>query len=283
VLTGRVSQRADTLLVAAELVDVAAGSQLWGDRFHRKISDIFALEEEIARKIYESLRVKLSGEEKGRLVKRHTEDSEAYQLYLRGRHHWTKRTPDHVTKGAEYFQKAIDKDPSFALAYSGLADCYSILAIYSILPPRTAFARAKAAAVSAVAFDEELAEGHCSLGFIRAFFDLDWHGSHKAFQRSIELNPSYWVSRYWYALVLSSVGQFDQAEEQIREGMALEPLSPIVMHGAACNSLYARRYDQGIERAMRGLEFDPDYFLLRYWLGIHYSILGEHVKSVPEL
>lgn len=140
VLTGRVIQRGDSLVVSAELMDVAAGSQLWGERYHRKLSDIFALEAEIASKISESLRMKLSGQEKSRLSKRFTEDPEAYQLYLRGRHQWTRRTPDHVKKGAEYFQKAIEKDPSYAIAYSGLADCYSILGVYSILPSKEALA-----------------------------------------------------------------------------------------------------------------------------------------------
>ena len=132
VLTGRVSQRGDNLLVATELLDVTAGSQLWGERFQRKISDLFALEEEIALKISGSLRTRITGEQKAAPAKRFTENTEAYQLYCRGRHHWTRRAPEHVKKGIEFFQKAIEKDPTYALAYSGLADCYSILAVFSI-------------------------------------------------------------------------------------------------------------------------------------------------------
>ncbi len=283
VLTGRVIQRADNLVVSAELVDVAAGSQLWGERYHRKLSDIFALEEEIARKISESLRMKLSGQEKIRLSKRFTEDPEAYQLYLRGRHHWTRRTPDHVKKGAEYFQKAIEKDPSYAIAYSGLADCYSILGVYSILPSKEALAKAKAAAVAAVAFDDELAEGHTSLGFIRAYLDWDWSGGEREFQRALELNPGYWVTPYWYGLMLTSMGRFEEAEQQIRRAMELEPLSSVVMHGAAMNSLTSRRYAEAVERSLKGLENDPHYFLLRFWLGLAYLLEARYPEAIREL
>jgi TolB-like protein len=283
VLTGRVSQRGDNLLVGTELLDVAAGAQLWGERFQRKISDLFALEEEIARKISGSLRTRITGETKTVPAKRFTENTEAYQLYLRGRHHWTRRAPDHVRKGAEFFQKAIEKDPGYALAYSGLADCYSILAVYSILPPKEAFARAKAAAVAAVAFDADLAEARTSLAFIKAYFDLDWTGADAEFRKAIELNPDYWVARYWYALMLSSCGRFDDAEVQIERGLALEPLSPIVMHGACYNAYCAGRNGLAIERGTRGIENDPHYFLLRVWQGIGFSLEGRHAEAIREL
>jgi len=283
VLTGRVIQRGENLVVSTELMDIAAGTQLWGERYQRKLSDIFALEEEIARKISESLRMKLTGEEKTRLTKRSTENTEAYQLYLRGRHHWAKRTPDHIQKGIEYFQKAIEKDPGYALAYSGLADCYSILGLYSILPPKESLARAKAAAVAAVAFDDELAEGHASLGFILAFLDWDWAGGEKEFQRAFELNPGYWVTPYWYAVTLSATGRFEEAEQQIRRGMELEPLSPVVMHAAAWNAIASRRYDEAVERSLKGLETDPDYFLLRHWLGLTYVVQKKYPQAIREL
>jgi serine/threonine protein kinase/tetratricopeptide (TPR) repeat protein len=283
VLTGRVTQRGDNLVVSAELMDVDAGSQLWGERYHRKVSDIFALEEEIARKISESLRMKISGEEKSRMGKRFTQDSEAYQLYLRGRHHWLRRTPEHVKKGLEYFQKAIDKDPSYALAYSGVADCYSILGLYGALAAKETFARAKAAAVAALAFDEELAEGHTSMGFIRAFLDWDWPGSQKDFERAAELNPGYWVTAYWQTIVLSSRGWFEEAERQVVRGMELEPLSPVVMHGAAMTSFMSRRYADCMERALKGLEIDPNYFLLRFWKGLGYVALSKYPEAIQEL
>jgi eukaryotic-like serine/threonine-protein kinase len=283
VLSGRVIQRGDNLVVSAELVDVSAGSRIWGERYHRKLSDIFALEEEIARRISESLRMKLSGDEKNRLGKRFTENTEAYQLYLRGRHHWIRRTPDHVKKGVEYFQQAIEKDPSYALAYSGLADCYTILGVYSILPSKETLARAKAAAVAAVAFDDDLAEGHASLGFIRSYLDWDWSGGEREFQRALELNPGYWVTPYWYGMVLTSGGRFEEAEQQISRGMELEPLSPVVMHGAAWNSLASHRYAEAVERCLKGLGNDPHHFLLRIWLGIAYAAQANYPEAIREL
>ena len=240
VLTGRVMQRGEALVVWTELLDVQAGSQLWGERYNRKLSDIFALEEEIARKISDSLRMKLSGEEKSRLAKRSTENSEAYQLYLRGRHHWARRTPDRVRKGIEYFQQAIEKDPSYALAYSGLADCYSILGMYSILPPKEALAKAKAARSRQWLSMKNWQRVMLRWGSFKAYLDWDWAGGGKEFQRALELNPGYWVAPYWYALVLTSSGRFEEAEQQIRYGMELEPLSPVVMHGAAMNSISRR-------------------------------------------
>ena len=283
VLTGRVSQRGDNLLVATELLDVTAGSQLWGERFQRKISDLFALEEEIALKISGSLRTRITGEQKAAPAKRFTENTEAYQLYLRGRHHWTRRAPEHVKKGIEFFQKAIEKDPTYALAYSGLADCYSILAVYSILPPKESFARAKAAAVAAVAFDADLAEGHTSLAFIRSYYDCDWVGAETEYQKALELNPNYWVTRYWYGLMLTSCGRFDDAEVQIAQGLALEPLSSVVMHGAAYNAYCAGRYGLAMERGTRGIENDPHYFLIRLWLGATRRMEGHHAEGIREL
>jgi serine/threonine protein kinase/tetratricopeptide (TPR) repeat protein len=283
VLTGRIIQHGDNLVASAELVDVAAGSQLWGERYHRKMSDVFVLEEEIARKISESLRLKLSGQEKTRLARRFTENSEAYHLYLRGRHHWIKRTPDEVKKGIEYFQKAIEKDPGYALAYSGLADCHSILGVYCILPSKEAFARAKAAAAAAVAFDEELAEGHTSLGFIKAYLDWDWSGGEKEFQRALELNRGYWVTPYWYGLMLTSTGRFEEAEQQIRHGLELEPLSPILMHVAAMIAFTSRRYAEAVGRSLKGLQSDPDHFLLRFWLGVAYLLEEKHAEAISEL
>ena len=283
VLTGRVMQRGETLVVGTELLDVQAGSQLWGERYNRKLSDIFALEEEIAHKISESLRTKLTGEQKSRLAQRSTENTEAYQLYLRGRHHWIKRTPDHLKKGVEYFQMAIEKDPSYALAYSGLADCYTILGLFSILPPKEALARAKAAAVAAVAFDGELAEGHTSLAMIRACFDWDWSGAEKEFQRALELNPGYWVTPYWYGLVLTVNGRFEEAEPHIRHAMELEPLSAAVMHEAVWNALASHRYGEAVERSLKGLEIDPDYFILRYWLGLTYTAQKKYPEAIREL
>lgn len=283
VLTGRVRQRGDNLLVGAELVDVAAGAQLWGERFQRKIADLFDLEEEIAVKIAQGLRAKLSSSDHAARPKRFTSNTEAYQLYLRGRHHWIRRAPAEVKKAAEYFQQAIDKDPGYALAYSGLADCYSILAIYAILPQKEGFSRAKAAAVAATAFDDELAEAHTSLAFIRGYFEYDWKAAEAEYDRAHELNPSYWVTPYWHAMMLFSLERYDQAEQKIQQAVELEPFSPTVMHLAVAIPYYAGRPEVAIEYGIRGIENHPYFFLIRYWLGLAYEAVGRHEEAVSEL
>jgi len=283
VLTGRVMLRGDNLIVSAELMDVARGTLLWGERYHRRFADVFALEEEIARRIFENLRLKLtSAEEKG-LLKRGTDNPEAYQLYLRGRHHWSQRTPDQLKKGVEYFQKAIEEDPGYALAYAGLADCYSLLGAYSIVPVTDGFKRAKAAAVAAVAFDEESAEGHAALGFIRAYGDCDWAGAEKEFLRAIELNPGYWVGPYWYGMMLGTLNRLDEADEWVGRAIELEPLSPVPRQHSACIAYLRGDFPEAVIRCKSGLESNPHYFLLKLWLGLSYQAQLNYREAIDEL
>ncbi len=283
ILSGRVMQRGETLVVATELVDVVAGAQLWGERYNRKIDDIFALEEEIARKISESLRMRLSGEENKKLAKRFTENSEAYQLYLRGRHHWLRRSPASMKRAMEYFQQAIEKDPAYALAYAGVADCHSLLSVYCAINPKEGWARAKAASAAAIALDPELAEGHVSAVFIKAFADWDWAGAEQEALRAIELNPALWQAPYWYACVLSICGRNEEAEKQIQRARDLEPLSATVMHIAALVAFGGRRYSEAAERSLRGLDLDPQHPLLRLWLGTALVHQGMYEDAIREL
>jgi len=168
------------------------------------------------------------------------------------------------------------------LAYSGLADCYSILALFSVFPPKEGFARAKAAAAAAIAMDPDLAEGHTSLAFIRAYFDIDWTAADEEYQRALEINPGYWVTPYWYSVALMSRGREREAEEQIGHALELEPLSPAVWHIAALVSLMSCRYGEAEERCLRGLEYDPGYFMLRIWLGMAYQCQEKDAEAVLE-
>ncbi len=277
VLTGRVMLRGEMLVVGTELLDVYDGSQLWGERFNRKLSDIFTIEEEIAAKISSRLRTRLSGAEK---KKRFTENPEAYQLYLKGRHHWTRRTPDELMKAAEAFQQAIDKDSEYALAYSGLADCYSVLGTYSILPPRPAFARAKAAAAAAIAFDDELAEAHTSLAFILGFSENNWGESDREFTRAIQLNPDSVIAHYWWAMTLSMTGRSEEAEIHIQRALELEPLSPLAAHGAAMNALFNGTPQEALRRATAGIAADPGFFITHYWHGAANLLTGAYDAAI---
>jgi serine/threonine-protein kinase len=282
VLAGRVKLRGETLLVSAELINVSEATQLWGERYNCKLADIFEVEEQVARKISSRLRVKLTGEAEKRLAKRFTGNSEAYQLYLKGRHHWTRRTPAAIQQAIEYFKQAIERDAGYALAYAGLSDCYSLFAIYCIAPGKEAWAKAKAAAAAAVSLDPELAEGHAAIGFIRAFGDWDWSGAENDLRRAGELNPAFWVAPYWYSIVLCAMNRVEDAERQVRRARELEPLSPVVLHAAAWASLVAGRPDEAIQRCREGLAIDPSFPLLRVWLGLAHEFQSNYREAVAE-
>lgn len=271
VLAGRVTQRDEALVVSAELIDVAQGSQLWGERYNRRPADLYEVEEEIAKKISESLRVQLNQKEKEHGSKRFTENSEAYQFYLRGRYCWNRRTPRDIQKGYRYFQQAIENDAGYALAYSGLADCYSHLCSLGVIAPREAWAKAKAAAAAAVALDPDLAEAHTSMAFVRAFADWDWENSDQEFMHAFELDERYWIAPYWYAMTLVARGRYEEADRWIAKAFELEPLSSVVAHGAAYNLFVSRRYADAIQLCLKAIDIAPDYPLLRLHLGIAYE------------
>lgn len=282
VLVGRVTQREGTLVVSVELIDVAQGSQLWGERYCRRLTDLYEVEEEIARKIFESLRVQLDSKDKERVGKRFTENSEAYQFYLRGRYWWNRRTPEDIRKGYRYFQQAIEKDAGYALAYSGLADCYSHLCSFGAMAPREAMARAKAAAAAAVALDPDLAEAHTSMAFVRAFADWDWESSDREFQQAMELDPRYWVAPYWYAMTRIARGHFEEADRWIAKAYEVEPLSSVIAHGAAINLIVNRRYAEAIQVCWKAIDIAPDYPLLRLHLGMAYEQESRYEEATAE-
>ncbi len=282
VLTGRVVQRGDALIIQADLVDTGDGSQLWGERYNRKLSDIFAVQEEIAKEISEKLRPRLTGEEKKRLTKRHTENTEAYQLYLKGRYYWNKRTEEGVKKGIEYFQHAIEKDPGYALAYTGLADSYAVLGYYNYLPSKEAYPRAKAAATKALAIDDTLAEAHASLANTR-YYDWNWAQAERELMRAIELNPNYATAHHWYGLYFFEMGKFDRAIAELQRAQELDPLSLII--GTAMGRAFynVRQYDQAIERLQKTLELDPNFGLAHTMSAQAYEQKGMHEEAITAL
>ncbi len=257
VLTGRVGQRDDRLTVGTELVDVAHGWHLWGEQYNRNLADIFLVQEEIAREITDKLRLRLKGEEEKRLARHYTENTEAYQLYLKGRYYWNKRTPDGIQKAIEYFQEAILKDPSYALAYAGLADCYHVPA--NPLPPRERMPQAKAAAMKALELDNTVVEAHTTLARVLFVYDWDWSGAEKEFKRAMELNPRYAPAHQWYASYLSATGRLREADAEAKRAQELEPLSLITNSEVAISFYQARNYDQAIDQFQKTLELDPNF------------------------
>jgi TolB-like protein/DNA-binding winged helix-turn-helix (wHTH) protein/Flp pilus assembly protein TadD len=279
ILTGRVTQRGDNLSISVELVNASDKTQMWGEQYDRKMSDLLAIQREIAHEIVEKLKLKVSGEEKGP-AKRYTESNEAYQLYLKGRFYWNKRTAEALKKSVEYFNQAIDKDPRFALAYAGLADCYVVPA--NRLPPREAMPKAKAAAIRALELDETLAEAHASLGRVLAAYDWDWTSAEKEYKRAIELNPRYAVAHQWYGGYLAVMGRSDEAIAERKRAVELEPLSPIINFELGLAFYYARDYDLAIEQFQKTLELDQNFPAAHNFLPAAYEQKGMYSEAIAE-
>jgi serine/threonine protein kinase/Flp pilus assembly protein TadD len=283
VLTGRVMQRGDTLLIGTELMDVAKLSQIWGGQYNRKMADIFVLQEEIAREITEKLRLQLTGEERKRLTKRATGNKEAYELYLKGRFWLEKRTPEGFTKAIEYFQQAIAKDRTYALAYAGLADCYSWLPTLAFVPPKEAYPKAKEAALKALEIDDTLAEAHTSLAVVKANQDWDWSGGEREFQRAIALNPDSAIAHFWYGWTLMNIGRFEESIAELKRALELDSLSlnNNCFLGVAYH--FARQYDQATAQFQKALELDPNFFVLHTFLGLTYVQKSMYKEGIAEL
>jgi TolB-like protein/Tfp pilus assembly protein PilF len=279
IVTGRVQQRGDNLIIQAELVDVEKGSQLWGGQFNRKLADVIGMQEEISKEISEKLRLKLTGEENQRLTRRHTENAEAYQLYLKGLYYDNKATPEATLKAREYFQQAIDRDRSYAQAYAGLAGTYVYM---SGLPPQEARPKAKAAAQKAVELDDHLAEAHVSTGWVSAWYDWDWAAAGKHFERAIELNPASPQAHLEYANYLSALGRLNESMTETKRALDLDPVSPLINFAMVGQLYLARRFDEAIEQARKTLDMDPSFTLTHLELGFAYAAKGMYREALAE-
>jgi TolB-like protein/DNA-binding winged helix-turn-helix (wHTH) protein/Tfp pilus assembly protein PilF len=281
VLSGRLQRRGDTLIVWAELIDVRTGAQLWGGQFNRRAEDVLALQDDLSREIAEKLRLRLTGSDLQRLTKRYTENPEAYRLYLQGRYHWNKRSPEGAQKAVDYFQQAIDKDPNYALAYAGLADAYSYFSFFSVAPPRIAMPKAKAAATKALEIDPHLAEAHGSLGYISFAYDWDWAAAGQHFEQTLALNPTYTKALTFYPFYLSSRGRSQEALAVAKNALDLDPASPSTSHILAVQFYLARQFDQAIEQCQKTIEMDPNFPVSYAVLGQAYLAKGMDRLAVP--
>jgi eukaryotic-like serine/threonine-protein kinase len=265
VLTGRILQLGDSLIVKTELVDVSRQTQLWGEQYRRSFTDIFSLQDDISREISGKLRLQLTGEERQKLVKRYTDNTEAYHLYLKGRYYVHKRTPDWIKKGVECFSQAIDLDPNYALAYAGLAEAYGFLASSTGgQQPREAYPRAKAAATKALELDETLGEAHCTLGFFRLLYDWDFAAAEEEFRRAIELSPNFANAWDGYGFYFKATGQSEASIHACQRAQELEPLSLFITLSLAWAYYFARQYDRAMEQGSKALDMDPN-FGFAYW------------------
>jgi TolB-like protein/tetratricopeptide (TPR) repeat protein len=281
VVSGKVLQRGNTLTVQADLVDVGSGAELWGDHYDRKLTDILAVQEEIAKEISEKLRLRLTGEEKEKLKKRYTANTEAYQLYMRGRFEWEKRTPASLRLSTEFFQKAIEKDPSFALAYAGLADSYVVLPSWSMSSPAESLPRARAAARKALEIDDGLAAAHATLGLALAG-DYDWLAAESEFKKAIELDPGYPTAHFWYSLLLSSLARDDEAIGEIRKAREIDPFSAVIQANSIRTYMFARHYDRAVEEGLTAVRENPNFETAHYFLGLAYEAAGRKAEAAAE-
>jgi serine/threonine protein kinase/tetratricopeptide (TPR) repeat protein len=282
VLTGRIMQSGGSLRIGTELVDVATGSQLWGAQYDRKPGDIFAVQDDISNEISEKLRLKLTRAEKKQLTKRHTENDEAYRLYLKGRHHWNQWTEEGFHKAIEYFQQAVEKDPTYALAYAGLADSHVLLGWNSYLPPKEAFPRGKRAAMTALQLDPDLAEAHAPLAAVLWLHDWQWEEAQKEFERSLELGPTYATANHWYAEYAMTMGRHEEGMVRMKKGQDLDPLSLIINVAVGWALYHARRYDEAIEQLRRTADLDPNYPVIYWVLGLLLRKTGSYELAITE-
>jgi TolB-like protein/DNA-binding winged helix-turn-helix (wHTH) protein/Flp pilus assembly protein TadD len=287
VVEGTVARSAERVRVAAKVIQVEPEKDLWAERYDRLLGDIVILQGELAREISQAIRVKLTPQERTRLVDVHPVDHEAYEAFLKGRFYWSKRTEEATKKAIDYFERAIARDPNYALAYTGLADSHISLALaealQEVVPPNEAFPRARLAVNRALETDDTLAEAHASLGHIKFQYDRDWAGAEREFKRAIELNPNYANAHHWYALSLMWMGRLDEALREIRRARELDPLSLVINANLGFVLAGARRYDEGIEQCRATLDMDSNFAQAHYRLGQIYVLRGMNKDAIPEL
>jgi len=283
VLEGSVQKAADQVRVNVQLINALNDAHLWGDIYDRKLTDIFAVESDIATTIANTLQAKLTGAEKQSIAAPPTSDLTAYELYLKGRLLWGKRSGDNIPKAIAFYEEAIARDPNYALAYAGLADSYALLPAYTATAPRDVFPKAKAAALKALQLDDKLAEAHTALAFLLYGADLDMAGSISEFQRAIALNPNYATAHHWYGNgPLTALGRFDEAMAEGKRAVELDPLSPVINADLGQNLYNARRYDEAIAQLRKTLEIDPTFYYAHYNLGVALQLKGDVPAAIAE-
>jgi serine/threonine protein kinase/tetratricopeptide (TPR) repeat protein len=285
VLTGRLQTIGGRVRTRVELVDTVDGSNMWGDQFQHATTDVLALEEKLVQAIIEQLRLRLTRDERTRLQKRHTESAGAYEACMRGRFQLAKRTTEGFAKATECFERAIAEDSRYALAYAGLADCYTLLTTARYVDTLAAAPvhDARKAAERAIALDGQLAEGHSALGFVRFRVDWDWSGAQASFERACELNPGHAPAHHRYALLLSALGRHDEALGEIRRACELDPLSLITRtaHGRVLH--FARRYSEAVGHYRQALELDDTFLPAHFDLAMALADLGRYDEAISEL
>jgi serine/threonine protein kinase/tetratricopeptide (TPR) repeat protein len=282
VLLGKVVERGDSLIVQVDLVGTKDGSEVWGQKFTRKASEFQTVGEEIVKQISDKLRVKLTGEEEKRLAKRYTENQEAYDLYMQGRHLLDEETPDTIVASRTYFERAIAKDPNYALAHAGLADSYFYGWLSDVEPAMRVVPKAREEALKAIQIDSSAAEGHVSLGIIKLLYDWDWAAAEQELRRAIELSNSPYV-RHWYAHYLESIGQLPEATAIMLQMLDADPLSPMILEDVYLEYFVTRQWDKALSISQRLVAVYPNETYVIWWNPLVYESLGRHEEALTAL
>jgi TolB-like protein/tetratricopeptide (TPR) repeat protein len=283
VLAGSIRKSGDRLRITAQLVNAANGFELWSETYEREMEDVFAIQDDISRAIVTRLRGRLTGEELSRLAVGGTEDPDAYNLYLKGRFEWHKRTEQGLRNAAGSFQQAVERAPDYARAHAGLGDAFAVLGFYDYLPPGEAFPKAAAAARRALQLDATLAEAHATLGYVALYYEWDWERAEVEFRFTVNLDPSYSTGRQWYANFLTAMGRFDEAVREIRAAQDLDPLSLIANAALGWVLYYAGDYERAVDQYARTLELDPGFELAHLWRGLALEQLGRTAEQFAAL
>jgi adenylate cyclase len=265
-----------------ELVDARNDNHIWGDQYSRKLADIAGLQEIVSRDIAEKVRPKLSGEQKGRIATPHTQNAEAYELYLKGRFYWKKRTEEGLNKGLAYFEEALQKDPNYALAYAGLADSYNMLGWWEFVPAHETAPKAKQAALKALELDPLLPEAHASLGLVKTAYEWDWNGGEAELQEALRLNPSYETAYRWHSSVLEPMRRHEEAIAAAKRAQELDPTSILNSANLGLELYLARRFDFAVDQLRKTLEMDDNYFPTHVWLALAYIQKSMYEHAINE-
>jgi tetratricopeptide (TPR) repeat protein len=285
VVEGTVLRFGDQVRITAQLIEASTDKHLWSQSYEGELRDTLALQNRVAREIADQIRINLTPQEQAALKNVRVVNPEAYESYLKGRYFWNKRTADGLKAALAYFNQAIEEDPKYAQAYSGLADTYALLGDwqYAVMIPKEAFPKAKAAAIKALELDSALGEAHNSLAFVLDGFDWDFDSAGKEFRRAIELNPGYATAHHWYAWHLSLLGRYDEAIAEMRKAENLDPLSLIINADLAELLVLAHSYDESIQQSRKTIEMDPNFALAHNQLAQAYLQKHMYDKAVAEL
>ena len=282
-IEGSVRKSKDQVRITVQLVDTESEVQLWTETYNRNLQDIFSVQSDIAQQVAKALEVRLGVRENSALRREQTQNPEAYSFYLKGRHRWNLRSENEINRAIKYFEEAIGRDPGYALAYAGLADCYSILGYYAFRRPVAVYPRAKELAEKALSLNESIAEPHASLGEVLMQYFFDWKKAGSELDRALELNPSYATAHFWRATHHMALGRTDDSLTQVRKAVELDPLSMIILTDSARNLYLARRYDEAINQYQRSLDVDPNFPIAHKGLAEVYAQIGKYDEAVSEI